>query len=136
MELRKKNMSHEKKSFTLVELLIVVIIIAIIASIAVPQFFRAIGKAQEGRAKSNLGQIKKAEVAYQTKTGEMHLFEDTSTVSLSIDMDNDGEIDVRLRFFDPNYTYKVVENRAVATPLKGHLGGPYILDLSTGMSNW
>ncbi|MBC8473386.1 MAG: prepilin-type N-terminal cleavage/methylation domain-containing protein [Candidatus Omnitrophica bacterium] len=47
-----------RKGFTLVEVLIVVIIIGILASIAVPQYVTSIEKARSGEAAVNIGSIR------------------------------------------------------------------------------
>ena len=53
-----------KKGFTLVEVLIVVIIIGILASIGIPQFAASIEKAKGGEARAGLGHIQTGEKIY------------------------------------------------------------------------
>ena len=55
---------RNEKGFTLVELMIVVVIIGILASIAIPKFSNMIGKTKTTEAKSMLGDIIKLEKAY------------------------------------------------------------------------
>ncbi len=52
------------KGFTLVEVLIVVIIIGILASIGVPQFADSIEKAKGGEARAGLGHLQTGEKIY------------------------------------------------------------------------
>ena len=53
-----------RKGFTLVEVLIVVIIIGILASIGIPQFSASIEKAKGGEARAGLGHIQTGEKVY------------------------------------------------------------------------
>ena len=53
-----------KKGFTLVEVLTVVIIIGILASIGVPQFADSIEKAKGGEARAGLGHVQTGEKVY------------------------------------------------------------------------
>lgn len=55
---------RSEKGFTLVELMIVVVIIGILASIAIPKFTSIIGKAKTSEAKTILGQIVALEKTY------------------------------------------------------------------------
>jgi len=54
----------EKKGFTLIELMIVVAIIGILASIAIPNFLKFTSKAKQAEAKNNLSAIFTSKVSY------------------------------------------------------------------------
>ncbi len=58
---------HAVKGFTLIELLIVVIIIAILAAIAIPQFSNSSGDAQESAAIANLTTMRSAIELYRAQ---------------------------------------------------------------------
>lgn len=53
-----------KKGFTLLELMIVVIIIGILATLAIPRFIKATDRAKYAEAKSILGTIRSAQMRY------------------------------------------------------------------------
>lgn len=58
---------HAAKGFTLIELLIVVIIIAILAAIAIPQFSNSSGDAQESASIANLTTMRSAIELYRAQ---------------------------------------------------------------------
>lgn len=60
-----------QQGFTLMELLVVVIIIGILATIALPQFAKTVDKAREAEASSVVGSL---------LTGEYAYFQETATV--------------------------------------------------------
>lgn len=59
-----------KKAFTLVELLIVIVIIGILATLAVPQYNKMIERARGAEAKSILGALARANLAYYYEHGD------------------------------------------------------------------
>ena len=63
-------MKINKKAFTLVELLVVVLIIGILAAIAVPQYRKAVLKSQSMQAVTLLKSLVDAEEAYYLAHGE------------------------------------------------------------------
>ncbi len=64
MEERMIHLNKKKKGFTLLELMIVVIIIGILASLAMPRFIDAAKKAKEAEAMSILGSVRASQLRY------------------------------------------------------------------------
>jgi prepilin-type N-terminal cleavage/methylation domain-containing protein len=58
------KLQGNRRGFTLIELMIVVVIISLLAALAVPRFTRASGKAKKSEAKTILKQIYQLERAY------------------------------------------------------------------------
>jgi len=65
----KRRCSMRREGFTLIELLIVVIIIGILASIAVPQFFRVAERARAAEGVQALGAVRRAQLRYYSEHG-------------------------------------------------------------------
>ncbi|NCN26494.1 prepilin-type N-terminal cleavage/methylation domain-containing protein [bacterium] len=63
---------NNKKGFTLIELMVVVAIIGILASVAVPQFRRFQGKAKQANAKAELTGIYMTEQTFFTEYNTYH----------------------------------------------------------------
>lgn len=55
---------YKKKGFTLLELMIVIIIVGILASLALPRFITATKKAKESEARGLLGAIRSSQLRY------------------------------------------------------------------------
>ena len=62
-------MKDLRKGFTLIELLVVVLIIGILASIAIPQYFKVVEKARVAEAMSVISSIKSAQERYLARGG-------------------------------------------------------------------
>ncbi len=62
-------MKNRKSGFTLIELLVVVLIIGILASIAIPQFFKVVEKSKVSEAMSVIAAVKSAQERYLAANG-------------------------------------------------------------------
>ncbi|MCM8780686.1 MAG: prepilin-type N-terminal cleavage/methylation domain-containing protein [Candidatus Omnitrophica bacterium] len=58
-----------KKGFTLLELIVVIIIIGVLATLGFTQYTRVVEKGRTAEAKTILGQLRTAEVAYYQENG-------------------------------------------------------------------
>ena len=63
-------MKMNKKGFTLVELLMVVIIIGILVTLAVPNYQKVVERAKGTKAKANLDMVRKAQIQYRALVDE------------------------------------------------------------------
>ncbi len=70
----------DRRGFTLVEVLIVVIIIGILSAIGIPQFAASIEKAKGGEARAGLGHIQTGEKVYFAESE----YYTTDTIDLDI----------------------------------------------------
>ncbi len=98
-------MSHKQKhyGFTLIELMIVVAIIGILASIAIPNFLKFQAKAKQSEAKGNLGFLHTAMVAY---FGESNTYAHTGIIGNGKDQNAFQLINLTVR--GPNrYRYAI-----------------------------
>jgi len=67
---------HNRRGFTLIELMIVVVIIGILAALAIPKFIKVTGKAKVSEAKTILKEIFTLEKAYFNEHDAYRTFAD------------------------------------------------------------
>ena len=92
---------HNRKGFTLIELMIVVVIIGILAALAIPRFMQTTGKAKKAEAKTVLKQLFQLESAYfQEHDGYVAGANTAALVASNLGFDDPGA--------DARYGYSVV----------------------------
>ncbi len=94
-----------KKGFTLIELIVVIIVIGILATFAVPQYMKAVTKAKIAKAKNALALIVKAEELYRNAKDTYINCAATSDV---ITMGTDSGVDLAELTNDVDWNYSVV----------------------------
>jgi prepilin-type N-terminal cleavage/methylation domain-containing protein len=115
-------MNARRKGFTLIELLVVVLIIGILASIAIPQYFKVVEKARVAEAMSVIAGIKSAEERFLAKGG---LYTSDFT-QLDISYANMTAAQVPTKFF----------NASIVAPAAGCASGPcYVLTMTRHATN-
>lgn len=109
------SLKSKRSGFTLIELLVVVLIIGILASMAIPQYFKVVEKARVAEAMSLISSIKSAQERYMASGGGYT--QDFNTLDISYPNTTAGSI--VLKFF----------NATVQTG-QGEKGPNYVLTLT------
>ena len=132
----RKRLHNDEEGFTLIELMVVVLIIAILIAIAVPTFLGARQKAQARAAQSN---VRNAFTAEKTAFTDNSVYVDAATVqgsepSLKFDAAAVSATDPKQVFVQlAATTGTVVTNGVVCLSAEGSDGNVYsIRDISTG----
>jgi prepilin-type N-terminal cleavage/methylation domain-containing protein len=77
-------MNQSKKSFTLIELIIVVVIIGILALVAIPRYFANVAKATKSQVMANLDAVRQAQLAYYAAFG---VYKSSFPINVTLDGD-------------------------------------------------
>src|SRR3989338_915782 len=77
-------MKHNRRGFTLLEILIVVIIIGILATLAMPQFTKSVKKAKMAEAYIVLGAMRTAQLRYYASTSPSEFTNDPSKLDIDV----------------------------------------------------
>jgi len=96
-----------KKGFTLLEVLIVVIIIGILATIALPQYISTLEKARSGEAMTNVGTLRSSMERYWYDQGATAGY--TAATLARLDVDDPNSVSGRL------YNYVLTDTGNVNT---------------------
>ena len=112
-----------RRGFTLVELLVVVLVIGILASVAVPSYMRAMEQARQGEAKQVLGMLFRAQKTYYAMYGS-YVFNADDLDLLAVDVPPNDSLDHYFTYLmvgDANqkltlYAYRKVGNEVGKSP--------------------
>ena len=121
---------HAARGFTLIELLIVVIIIAILAAIAIPQFSNTSGDAQEAALDANLATIRSAIELYRVQHGNTYPTAKASagdtTCTGTGAVQGKGTINDTSSFTEQLTTYSNKDGATCSIAVAGYIYGPYM----------
>jgi general secretion pathway protein G len=122
---------HAAKGFTLIELLIVVIIIAILAAIAIPQFANTTGDAQESSLDANLATVRSAIELYRVQHVNVYPGVTTSVNAIAScaaagGAVGTGAVNTPEAFREQLTGYSNRDGQTCTVPAAGFIFGPYI----------
>lgn len=118
------------RGFTLIELLIVVIIIAILAAIAIPQFSNSSGDAQEAALDANLATMRSAIELYRVQHGNSYPTAKASagdaTCTGTGAVVGTGAINTEAAFKEQMTTFSNKDGGTCSIAATGYIYGPYM----------
>ncbi|PIQ87844.1 MAG: hypothetical protein COV73_01970 [Candidatus Omnitrophica bacterium CG11_big_fil_rev_8_21_14_0_20_43_6] len=112
-----------KRGYTLIEILVVVVIIGILASLGLPNYFKLQEKSLDREAKASLALIRAAERVYRMEIG--FYYPDSGSKSVS---DINTDLKLSLPTSSPKWTYSVTTPGGLATAARS--GRTWTLDSS------
>jgi prepilin-type N-terminal cleavage/methylation domain-containing protein len=122
---------HAAKGFTLIELLIVVIIIAILAAIAIPQFANTSNDAQESALDANLSTVRSAIELYRIQHNNIYPGVNAATGGAAACTAaggalGTGALNTALAFTDQLTGFSNVQGQTCTVSATGFIFGPYL----------
>ena len=120
---------HATKGFTLIELLIVVIIIAILAAIAIPQFSNTSSDAQEAALDANLSTVRSAIELYRVQHNNKYPSKAAATGATTTDCKGTigaGKIDTKEAFVEQLTYFSNAAGATCSLAGTGFIYGPYL----------
>jgi prepilin-type N-terminal cleavage/methylation domain-containing protein len=115
-------MKMGKKGFTLIELIVVVIVVGILATIAIPQYLKATEKAKGAKAKSACTLIAQAEKLYRA---DQDIYIASATSSLGTDFTDYIELNQIDNDTDWSYTAVTADGTTQLTVTATRLNGTW-----------
>jgi general secretion pathway protein G len=124
---------YASKGFTLIELLIVVIIIAILAAIAIPQFSSSSGDAQESAMGANLSTLRSAIELYRVQHGNTYPSKTSSKVGSACTNGTagTGDPDSEQAFKDQLTMFSDASGHTCSVGAATYTFGPYLRAIPT-----
>ena len=121
------------KGFTLLDLLIVIILIGLLASIGIVQYAKAVGNSKNAAAKATLGEMRKVALGYESKEASWPSWASDTTQYVNLDNEGGNELvwDARST---KDFTFTANAGTGYANKLTGAGGGvnSWKIDFSTG----
>jgi prepilin-type N-terminal cleavage/methylation domain-containing protein len=125
--MKQGNQNLMQRGFTLVELLIVAIILAILAAIVVPQFASTTTDAQESALRANLSGFRGAIALYRQQHGEYPAISTAVPAGACSGTAGSGAASTRVAFVSQLTLYTNAAGEACSTPEAGaYPFGPYV----------
>ena len=113
----------EKKSFTLIELMMVVVVAAILVAAATPFYFKALDRASEREAVSQIRLIQGAERMLMLDQGGFATCANTAACNLALDLD--------LPTANPDWDFAVIGDAAAISISASRIGGTCVYGVNT-----
>ena len=124
--MRRVTHTKQQSGFTLVELLIVAIILAILAAIIIPQFASTTTDAQESALRANLSGLRSATDLYRQQHNGVNPGVNTSVGACAGGTPGSGGLGTQLAMQDQLTRYSNLAGQTCSLPLAGYAFGPYI----------
>lgn len=122
------------RGFSLVELLIVVIILAILAAIVVPQFADTTDDARASAVDSNVASMRSAIEVYRQQHGAYPSAQAATGATCATGAAGTGAVDTALAFTEQLTRYTTITGGA-CTGTDGTLMGPYLSEIPVNPAN-
>ena len=120
------TLTKQQSGFTLVELLIVAIILAILAAIIIPQFASTTTDAQESALRANLSGLRSATNLYRQQHNGVNPGVNTSVGACAGGTAGTGGAGSQQAIEDQLTRYSNLAGQTCSLPLAGYAFGPYI----------
>ena len=125
---------HAAQGFTLIELLIVVIIIAILAAIAIPQFSNTAGDAQESALDANLNTVRSAVELYRVQHNNVYpginaAGNGGATCAAAGGVLGTGAVNTGVAFRDQLIGFSNAAGQTCTVAAQGFIFGPYLREI-------